>query len=150
MTSIRPAQVRTRILHEHAVLRAQLEQLEAEVELLDESSAGLAHVLELTQSLYRDMRDHIDYEEQLLVPALREADAWGPLRARELCEHHVLQRVQLRALAERCSSESPAALAQIVRRLIADIRADMTYEDDTLLSSELLHDDVVQVDAECG
>jgi hypothetical protein len=106
-------------------------------------------MLDLAQSLYRDLREHLDFEDALLTPALREVDAWGAVRAAELERHHIGQRQSLHALAERCRSESPAELVQTITTVVAELREDMAHEDRELLSSDLLRDDLVSLDA-CG
>jgi iron-sulfur cluster repair protein YtfE (RIC family) len=108
------------------------------------------HLLEPFEALYRDLRDHLDFEDALLAPALREADAWGGIRADQLERHHREQRQALRELSERSRSEPPVALVQTVTSLIADLRADMTHEERDLLSCDLLRDDLVALDASGG
>jgi iron-sulfur cluster repair protein YtfE (RIC family) len=151
MRSLRPSQVRARILREHAALRSKLDRL---AELTAQLEAGLeeapGQVLELVQALHRDLQDHIDFEDELLVPALAEVDAWGPVRAAELMRHHTEQRAELLALTERSASESPDGLVHLVVELIADLRKDMAHEDSDLLAPDLLRDDVVAIDGEAG
>jgi iron-sulfur cluster repair protein YtfE (RIC family) len=150
MRSLRPSQVRARIVSEHVALRSQLDCLA--VQALRVSSGELEHVqlLEPVEALYRDLREHLDFEDALLAPALREADAWGVIRAARLERHHREQRQALSELAERSRSEPPAALVQTVTSLIADLRADMTHEERDLLSCDLLRDDLVALDASGG
>ena len=109
-----------------------------------------ALALEHVEGLYRALRDHIDFEDHLLAPALREIDAWGPVRADELLEHHARQRLEIAVLAERSGAESATGLARLIASLVSDLRADMTHEDCDMLSADLLRDDVVLIDAEAG
>lgn len=151
MESIRPSQVRSRILAEHAALRAELDRLTAVTEQLQAGCAGaLAQAIDMAQSLYRSLRNHIDFEDALLVPALRDTDSWGPVRAERLTRHHAEQRSELRALSERSAIMPAQGLVQLLVALIADLRADMDYEDQEVLSSELLRDDVMVADNEAG
>lgn len=151
MGPLKPSQVRARILREHSVLRWQVDQLaELAVGLAAGDASASARVLVLAQALYRDLHEHIDFEDALLLPALRECDAWGPVRAADLAQHHALQRVQLCELAERSAAASPFALAHLVTDIIVELREDMAHEDRDLLSADLLRDDVVAVDAEAG
>ena len=150
MRSLRPSQVQARIVREHVALRDQLDCLAAQA--LQVLSGELAHerLLEPVNALYRDLREHLDFEDALLAPALRELDAWGPIRAAQLERHHQEQRQALRALTERARTEPPVALVQTVTSLIADLRADMKHEERDLLSCDLLRDDLVALDASGG
>jgi hypothetical protein len=95
-------------------------------------------------------RDHIDLEDDLLLPALRSIDAWGRVRAEQLEHHHAEQRDQLRTLESLGAAESPEVLARLLYDLIESLRDDMTYEDQVVLSSVVLRDDVVVADTEAG
>lgn len=151
MKSLKPSQVRARILREHSALRQQLVPLAALAAQLEAGRPGIrALAVERVQGLYRALRDHIDFEDQLLAPALREIDAWGPVRADELLEHHARQRVELAMLAERSDAESGEALGRLIECWVTDLRADMAHEDRDMLSADLLRDDIVLIDAEAG
>jgi iron-sulfur cluster repair protein YtfE (RIC family) len=150
MSSIRPSQVRYRVLREHGVIREHLDKL---AELSAQLQAGDADAFRAAQdrlqSFHQVLRDHIDFEDALLAPALHESDAWGELRARRLTDHHVEQREQLRAVVTRSRSEPPPGLGQLLDALIGELRRDMTAEEREYLSADLLRDDVV-ADAEDG
>ena len=146
MRSLKPSQVRARILREHSALRRQLVPLAALAARLEADAPGVrALALEHVEGLYRALRDHIDFEDPL-----REIDAWGPVRADELLEHHARQRLEIAVLAERSGAESATGLARLIASLVSDLRADMTHEDCDMLSADLLRDDVVLIDAEAG
>ena len=151
MRSLRPSQVRARIIGDHEGLRRQLDELsQLGAKLQAGDDALFAQALARAQALYDTLRDHIDFEDDLLGPALREADAWGVLRAERLAHHHAEQRQQLRELDERCRSESPQGLACLLDALIEELRADMAFEEESVLSPEILRDDVIAVDGEDG
>ena len=146
MESIRPSQVRARILQEHATLRVKLDSIALLIEELQAgSAAAFTRALTKAQALYRDLRAHIDFEDELLGPALRDIDSWGPLRADRLASHHREQRQQLRTLAERSNSESPEGLAGLLTSLIQELRTDMLFEERDVLSADLLRDDLISV-----
>jgi iron-sulfur cluster repair protein YtfE (RIC family) len=150
MHSLRPSQIRARILREHIALRSTLDRIAAQALQVSAGEAPPEQLLQLAQELYGELREHIDFEDALLVPALRDVDAWGAIRASELERHHREQRDSLRVLAVESTSQTPSALAVSVTGLIAELRADMSGEDCALLSSELLRDDLVALDASGG
>jgi iron-sulfur cluster repair protein YtfE (RIC family) len=124
-----------------------LRKLAAELRAGDVGEPSRAEAV--AQAFYRDLREHIDFEDDLLAPVLRELDAWGGVRADQLTQHHREQRQQLRILAERSPSEPPQGLANLLEVLIDDLRTDMAYEEREVLSADLLHDDLV-TDCEDG
>ncbi len=152
MTSIRPSRVRERILREHRSLRARLDELE---KILEHMASGAeqvaARALEQARALYAELRTHIDHEDSVLLPALRDADAWGEVRAERLSEHHEQQREEFSEPSlKRLSSHPPAALEPKLRELIAELRADMEHEEREVLSADILRDDVTTIDPEDG
>ena len=144
MTSIRPSEVRGRILRDHEALRRHLDELATVIHALrdgDESAVG--HAVSLCEQILKELSRHLDLEDAVLAPTLRELDAWGPIRAERLLRHHVQQREQLGAIAEKSHAEhTPAALAVVLADLVEDLRADMAYEERDVLSPELLRDDL--------
>jgi hypothetical protein len=89
------------------------------------------------------------WEESYLLPALREADAWGEERAARLIRDHREQRELFDFLNARLRDEAqPAALvARDVNHLVALLRDDMREEEAELLDERVLRDDIVAVDA---
>jgi hypothetical protein len=151
MQLLKPSQVRARILGEHELLRRSVDRLAAVTARLEAGECeAFTDALSSAQSLYHQLLDHLDFEDTLLVTALRDTDAWGDLRADRLASHHVEQRQQLHALADRSRSETPSGLAALLTGLITDLRLDMTYEEHEVLSADLLRDDVLVVDNEGG
>ena len=116
-----------------------------------EPGTALEAAIELAQSLYEDLSDHMDLEDELLVPVLRERDSWGPVRADRLQEHHESQRQQLKALTlDQTVGQSPDVLAKQLLSLIEELRTDMEYEERELLSRSAVDDDLVSTDGEDG
>lgn len=148
---MRPSGVRKRILREHEELRGRLDTLDALAERLDtEGEAAIPDALAESRAFYDVLIDHIDLEDEILAPALREADAWGDVRAEKLIGHHREQRKELEALAGADAKSSSAELASRLRRIIADVREDMVHEEKEILHRNLLRDDVVGIDVEGG
>jgi hypothetical protein len=78
---------------------------------------------------------------------LREADAWGDVRAKGLLDHHVEQRRELQDLQSQPPPDA-RALSHRIEALVSDLRKDMAYEERELLAT--LRDDVLGIDVEDG
>jgi hemerythrin-like domain-containing protein len=146
-----PSQVRRMILDDHRWLRellADAEDTARQVEAGDHALTG--RLRERAQAMRERFLAHLDLEETHLVPALREADAWGEERSARLLREHAEQRERFAALlaALRGPCGDAPALARDVRALVADLLTDMEHEEATLLADRVLHDDPVVVDGE--
>lgn len=141
-----PSQVRTRILQDHEALRQQLSALEHAVAALLDDKRMVHRVAELAHQLLHELAEHTALEDSLLVPALTEIDAWGPVRADQLLEHHRAQRAQIRELTELFKLElNPGDVAHVTTSFVRELRLDMEHEERDLLSADLLRDDVIAV-----
>jgi iron-sulfur cluster repair protein YtfE (RIC family) len=144
-----PSEIRQRILDDHGQLRRLFADLR---ELLGEPAAGpsAGAVRELAAALRQRFLAHLDLEERLLVPALRDADAWGAERADRIAREHALQRAQLERLLThlRDATYAPSELARELDALVSELQVDMEHEERTALSPTLLRDDVIAVDGE--
>lgn len=151
-THPRPSRIRKRILHEHVALRSKLEELSAAVASLEAGNTrSTSHALDLAAALYIDLRAHIDHEDALLVPVLRDADAWGKVRADQLAHHHAQQRAVFSEASLRAQKGAPvSAVAVWLRNLIDELNADMADEERELLTVEVLRDDLLGIDVEDG
>jgi iron-sulfur cluster repair protein YtfE (RIC family) len=133
-----PSEVRTQILAEHDRLRVLLSELEAAADR-DALRRALGELLS-------SLRNHVAREDEILVPALEAADAWGPQRAARIRENH---EAQLRLLStwERAATGSlaPADLASRLAHFAAGLRDDMASEEADLLRPDVLRDDVVAI-----
>ena len=147
-----PSEVRKRIVGEHEQLRAHLEILEESAKVVREYGAAVRKLTEKSQELLKDLRGHIDLEDAILVPAIREADAWGESRAQELTDHHAKQREQLTSAIDDVAAGrmAPPELAAQMLDLVAYLRRDMEHEEETYLKEDLLRDDVITIDNEAG
>jgi len=147
---MKPSAVRARILHEHEEIRSLVEGLErAIVKLRAGEADAVAAARSAGDALRERLFDHIDLEDAILAPALREADAWGPVREEQLLKHHREQREQLRDL-ERLEALHPDELREKLQWLVDDLRDDMKHEENALLDPDLLRDDVVGIDVSDG
>ncbi len=138
-----PSEIRARILEQHEQLRERLSALENEARGLQQGETGVdvrRHARELRALLIV----HLDSEEALLIPELREADGFGPARVDSLEREHAEQKQQLeKLLLEIETAEDLAHLVTPVLELIERVRLDMAEEEKTHLSSALLKDDII-------
>ncbi len=148
-----PSQVRRTILDDHAYLRGALDALEALAEaLLGGDSEPLAPALAGLHEMKQRFFDHLDLEEAIMVPALRDADAWGPERAQLVLDEHFEQRAELEAMVKELEGEGvrPEVVGERILAWIEALRVDMEHEERAVLSPDLLRDDVISIDLEAG
>lgn len=147
-----PSEIRHRVLEDHARLRQLLARVEALAHRVlggDLRCAGDLRTAgrQLTSKLVR----HLDLEEEILVPAIRAIDSWGPERARRVLVEHAEQRQQIRDLDRELAVDADAdSLASELRTFAAILHADMLAEEAAVLDPDLLRDDVVGIDVETG
>jgi iron-sulfur cluster repair protein YtfE (RIC family) len=145
-----PSQVRQLILEDHVWLRAVLATVDDLAHrVADGDRELLGRLRERVADMSQRLMGHLDLEEEVLVPALRDADAWGDERADLLLREHAGQRERfgelLRSLRE---ARAPLrAVALETRLLVRDVLFDMDHEEHALLSPRVLRDDPV-VDGE--
>jgi hypothetical protein len=140
------------ILEQHRALAGTLDQVQqAASGLIAAGHASIERALELAHELSKRFSEQIDLEEGILVPALRDSDAWGHQRAAELTQKLGEQRRELSSLqlTDDCAAE-PYALAERLVAVVESLRANMTLEERHMLSPELLRDDVYGIDVEDG
>ena len=148
-----PSHVRCRILQDHAMLRQRLSDLEAAVNALQMGAANEAQVAELVRSLFVELSRHTELEDTILAPTLMEIDAWGAERTQQLLQHHETQRAEIRELSGLLDMHLGAAdlpVAQVISRLVLDLRNDMAHEERDILNADLLRDDVIAVASNSG
>jgi len=151
VTILDPSLVRTRVLAEHGELRALLDDVEHLATLAAANRRALPALRARARNLYRKFASHIDLEDCILAPALREVVGWGAMLSARLAEEHRRQREQLRhaiALIESDEASGTRVIASI-RRFSRALASDMKEEEDEILRSDLLHDHVF-ADGESG
>jgi acetoin utilization protein AcuB len=145
VTSLRPSEVRARILAEHELLRtmfARADDLLRDV-ANEPSDAAEAALYEHCRELYLTVLHHIELENAILAPALREADGFGEARAAQLLSEHERQRKSfLQALAT-LETHPLVETADAIAALIGNLRSDMAHEERALLDPDLLKDDCI-------
>lgn len=155
MKSLKPSEVRARVLRDHDELRARLGELATAVQHADEPRSpwreGIA-------ALSRRLKEHVALEDDILAPVLSRTDFWGPDRLARLRGDYERHRVELEGLVSRWEAlpgarrgrAAAAELAREVRRIAFDLDADMDAEERSLLHPSLLADDIVSVDQSDG
>lgn len=138
-----------RIVDQHATIRLLLEAAGTVADLAAMGSRRVADLLpHYLEKVRAALEEHLASEEELLVPILMADPPLGPDRAVRLYTEHARQRAELAALAR--SNDHPVTLARRLRALIDAFVADMTEEEHFLLTRDVLRDDLVSVDQECG
>ncbi len=153
--TLRPSEVRKRVLTEHTALRAMLDDVEALAHTLAQGDASVGSTLVVrARELQRTLGRHLDHEDVLLIPILRETDAFGPVRAERLTAEHERQRNEMIAMLSRLlTSEENAPgtpLAEALLAFAAELRTDMDQEEKALLSPELFRDDPIRTNVFSG
>ena len=146
---LRPSEVRRLVLEDHARLRLRLRDLRAAAEWAGTGDPSRGAELLREAELFADLFfRHLEMEEAQLLPLLRTIDAWGSERARLVLDEHREQRRLLLGYV-RDLHDPHSGLARLAREtlaLIADIEADMLHEEESVLSEDLLRDDVISLD----
>jgi hypothetical protein len=146
-------EARTRILTQHGTIRMLLR---AAGTVADLASGGARRVADLLPHYVESVRDaleqHLAFEDGTLLPILDADPPLGPERAERLRSEHRRQRAELALLARDREEIAvrPAAVAQRLRALIDAFLADMEEEERLLLTRNVLRDDPVSIDQECG
>jgi hypothetical protein len=146
---MRPSAVRKTIIEEHRLLRRRLLEVESLANAVLSGKDGALEPLRThARALYVSLCEHIELENRILAPALRETAGFGEIRERQLLEHHEQQMRELRhAITDIDEGVHTAdALATKVQGLVSEIRVDMAHEDRDLLNPNLLKDDPINVD----
>src|SRR5690606_29283805 len=129
-----PSEVRANVLDDHGWLRELLGDVDEIARRVQQGDHALrSRLRQRTLAMRERFLGHLELEERQLLPALRDADAWGEERARRLEQEHAAQRARFEALLQRLRTPraDPCRLADEVRALIADLLADMHEEERT-------------------
>jgi acetoin utilization protein AcuB len=147
--SLAPSQVSEIMRNEHQNLMQLLDRTDSQARQLQADPAAgdrpVRALRDAARQLYAGLMSHIDLENELLVPVLKQTDAWGPMRADGLITCHAEQKRALEgALMELDDlTQPPAAIATHLETLVAGIRAALLDEQATLLGPDVLRDDPI-------
>jgi iron-sulfur cluster repair protein YtfE (RIC family) len=150
---MQPSEVRERVLHDHQSLRQRVDELESLAEeVIGSGRSPVGKLRQAATELLHALTRHMAWEDLHLVPALRDADAWGPERVARFEAEHEQQRADLRELLAGLEDQDqpPALLASRVLEWVIDLHADMQEEEEAFLDKKVLRDDVIGIDVETG
>jgi hypothetical protein len=138
--------VRTRILADHARLRARIADVDRVAVAVEAGDLQMAPILRARAAdLYEAIAEHVGHEEEALIPLLRKIDAWGEVRCDQLKADHQTQLDALRRAAADLESRGED-LGRSVQSMCWEILHDMKREEHDLLHPDLWREEVVLVE----
>ncbi|MGB5808964.1 MAG: hemerythrin domain-containing protein [Polyangiales bacterium] len=145
--TLMPSEVRRRVLTQHREIETMLAELEQGAAKLVEGGAIVEKVKRAAYALRGILELHLRFEERYMVPAISEADGFGPERARHLHSEHAEQRAHLDQLVHSIlEAEAPEAIQGGVSKLAEMLRADIEEEEQHYVNDKLLRDDIIPTD----
>ena len=150
---MRPSDVRQRILDDHKIIKIMVSETQDLILRIQTGEEQLAVKLrDRGRALYEHFCLHIDLEDVILAGALRDTDAWGKERADELENEHQEQREVLIYLLERLLDPTQPEILMVndLFNFTVWLLEDMKHEEETLLTEDLLRDDVVGIHVNSG
>lgn len=124
---------------QHDALRGLLDTCERVADALDIGEATPPQLQQEVVLLRIAFDAHNDFEEQLLRPLLRQADAFAEARITRLVDDHVAEH---RAMRAHLVANETTELREVIDTLRAHLEAEERY----LLVDRVLRDDVVTVE----
>ena len=143
---------REAILGQHRRIRGLLARAQAVAEAaLDGQPPSRDAVASSIGDIRTTMEVHLAFEEKTLLPLLRDDLPLGPVRADRLLDEHRRQRASLATLHDeaRAYPEFPELAAKLAF-LVEWLLADMVEEEKSLLTPDVVRDDVVNIDQSSG
>ncbi|HTL38953.1 MAG TPA: hemerythrin domain-containing protein [Kofleriaceae bacterium] len=134
-----PSRVLAELLHQHDQLRDNIYRCEKLADALDAGQVEPLVVLSEVARLRVLFDMHNKFEERLLRPILRDADAFGEVRIDRMVADHVDEHREMgEGLGSPITSELRHTLEQLKRHLATEERY--------FLSSRVLREDIVVVE----
>jgi len=148
---LRPSEVRARILAEHRVIRGLAQTIvQLAGQVLEGDEQADAPLRERSREMYQTLLRHIELEDTILAPIIRDVDSFGPVRAGQMQTEHERQRKELHDALAALDDSSAMGLAATTRELVKALLIDMGHEERALLHEDLLRDDLISVDTSTG
>jgi iron-sulfur cluster repair protein YtfE (RIC family) len=142
-----PSEVRRKVLSQHREIEQMLSELESGVAHLADGEVDGDQVKRAAYALRGILELHMNFEETHMVPAINEADGFGPERVRHLHTEHAEQRRELDRLVDQIREASSAVdLAGSVSKLAQMLRADIEEEERDYVNEKLLRDNLIPSD----
>jgi len=133
-------EVRQRIASDHALLRSLSRALVAMSQACQHDEKQRQVIRVILSQLCCEVERHFRFEEEVILPLMREMDAWGPARAEQLCAVHEQHRAVLVALAEDADSgdRNIDDLAEELVWFFERFEREMAAEEQCLLDAEVI------------
>lgn len=145
--ALMPSEVRRKVLSQHREIEQMLAELETGVAHLGDGNVNAEQVKRAAYALRGILELHMSFEEAHMVPAINEADGFGPERVRHLHAEHAEQRQELDRLVDQIREASSADdLTAGVGRLAEMLRTDIEEEEREYVNEKLLHDHIMPTD----
>ena len=142
-----PSEVRRKVLSQHREIEQMLSELETGVAQLAEGSVDAGQVKRAAYALRGILELHMKFEEVYMVPAIEEADGFGPERVRHLHAAHAEQREELDRLVDGIrEASSQEDLSSGVTKLAEMLRTDIQEEEREYVTEKLLRNDIIPTD----
>ena len=142
-----PSEVRRKVLTQHREIETMLAELETGARRLGLGQDVAEQVKRAAFALRGILELHLVFEEAHMVPAITEADGFGPERARHIHEEHAEQRAHLDALVhDILDAQSTEAIQKGVHELAEMLRKDIQEEEADYVNEQLLRDDLIPTD----
>jgi hypothetical protein len=142
-----PSEVRRKVLSQHREIEQMLSELETGVGHLGDGTVDAGQVKRAAYALRGILELHMNFEETHMVPAINDADGFGPERARHLNAEHAEQRKELDRLVEQIREASSVDdLEASVTKLADMLRKDIDEEEREYVNEKLLHDHIMPSD----
>ena len=142
-----PSEVRRKVLSQHREIEQMLSELEAGVAQLGTGTLDPGQVKRAAYALRGILELHMNFEEAHMVPAIEEADGFGPERVRHLHAEHAAQRQELDRLVDAIrEAGAQDELASGVTKLATRLRIDIEEEEREYVTDKLLRDSIIPTD----
>lgn len=142
-----PSEVRRKVLSQHREIEQMLSELETGVTHLGNGTAGADQVKRAAYALRGILELHMNFEEAHMVPAINDADGFGPERVRHLHAEHADQRQELDRLVDQIREASSLDdLKASVVKLAEMLRKDIEEEEREYVNEKLLRDHIMPND----
>ena len=145
--ALMPSEVRRKVLSQHREIEQMLSELEAGVAKLAVGEVDAGQVKRAAYALRGILELHMNFEEAYMVPAIHDADGFGPERVRHLHAEHAEQRRELDRLVDAIrEASSTDDLASSVTKLAEMLRVDIEEEEREYVNEKLLSDHLIPSD----
>lgn len=142
-----PSEIRKKVLSQHREIEEMLKELSQGASELLQGTETADRVKRAAGALREILELHMTFEERYMVPAVHDADGFGPERTRHLHEEHAEQRAELdRLVGTIHNAAAPQAIADAVSHLAEELRKDIEHEERDYLGDDLLRDNVIPTD----